>query len=172
MLSSAGEAESGQTLGEVVVQGSRIELARMRAQMVVLEQRFFERYNALNPIDDFDVYCNMEMRTGTRVKRQSCRSVYENRAFQREGREYLYFLQTNQIQGGGPATGLTAEPPTLIGTPPTQTAEFEIEARRKEYQQNMIKVTRADPELAELLRVRSELIDRYNKLQKDKFRKN
>jgi hypothetical protein len=172
MVSFAGEAEPNQSLGEVVVQGSRIELAKMRAQMVVLEQRFFERYNALNPIDDFDVYCNMELRTGTRVKRQSCRSVYENRAFEREGREYLQFLQSNAITSGGPVIGLTAEPPMMIGAPPAQTAEFEIGARRKEYQQNMIKVTRADPQLIELLRERSELIQRYNTLQKAKFRRN
>ena len=66
--------------------------------MVMVEDRFYERYNELNPNHDFDTHCHMEARIGTNTKRRYCRAVYQERAQQKEGQEYAEALK-NMNQG-------------------------------------------------------------------------
>ncbi|MDR2216180.1 MAG: hypothetical protein LBE59_10125, partial [Nevskiaceae bacterium] len=50
-----GVTTSQEELDQVIVRGGPKALAALRQEMVRVEDNFFERYNELNPIDDFDV---------------------------------------------------------------------------------------------------------------------
>ena len=150
-----GQEES---LDEVVVEATRTKLAQMRQQMVQLEDRFFERFNELNTIDDFDTHCYMEARVGTRFERRYCRAVYESKAFRVEGQEYLKQLAS-------------ITDPTPKAWAPPDPVIMAIEARRKDYQKNMLEVTSRHPELVELARERYEMGKRYEDTRRKVFGK-
>jgi len=148
-------------LDEVVVEGSRTQLAEIRQQMVALEDRFYERYNALNANDLFDIYCHESVRTGTVIRRRSCRAVYESRAHETEGRQHLHALQHAIRKPGEPESAMEWVAP--------QPAIVAIEAQRKRFRHTMLQVTSDNPELVELLRQRAELSERYEKVRRDAF---
>lgn len=153
-------AESDQDdLDEVVVQGSRALLDNMREELRQLEERFYLRYNELNTIEEFDVHCRFEARTGTRLPRHSCTAVFEDDAKREEGVDALGVIQ--YMRGYGTTGLLKSSPPP----PPT----IKIEARRSAFQKNMKAVVGSDRELIVLLQKRAELIRRYEAVRLDIF---
>lgn len=138
-------------LDEVTVNGERVKIEAMRKEIVQLEDRFYDRYNELNTIDDFDIHCIEEARTGTRFIKRSCRAVYQERAFAEEGQAAFKVLQRFREKG----------PAVADGGPPVP-ASLTIERRLPEYRKNLEAVTRSDPELARLLEDRSKLIEQYD----------
>ncbi len=124
--------------------------------MVLVEDRFYERYNELNPNHDFDTHCHMEARIGTNTKRRYCRAVYQEREQQKEGQAYAEALKN-----------MNQEPPQPW-VPPTPPA-IKIEAWRKDYQNNIRNVVKKNPELIEMLRERYELGQRYAASQRKIF---
>jgi hypothetical protein len=160
-LAFAANAEAAQeqkdSLDTVVVEGRLHQLEALRNEMVLVEDKFYEQYNALNPVRDFDTHCYVESRTGTRTKSRYCRAVYQERAFEREGQDYSEALKT--MMGG-------AEVQPWV--PPTPSTVM-IEARRKDYQQNIRSVVKSHPELIELLRQRYELGQRYEATRRSLF---
>lgn len=167
----AAAAASGQeeSLDQVVVEGGRVKLSAMLKELAEIEDTFFERYNDLNTNDDFDVYCAMETRAGTLIRRRSCRAVYMSNALESEGMEYALFLRNNTSPTAGPP-GTVPTPPPVRGNPPPPSL-LAIEGRRKEYQQNLIEVVRRNPELAELLQDHNDLLKQYEALRRKAFRK-
>jgi hypothetical protein len=141
---------SDHPLDEVLVEVPRGKLLQ---EMVKLEDRFFDRYNELNPNDDFDTHCQTEARVGTRLERRYCRAVYVEKALMTEGHDHLEARKKMM----DPANATLAEQPWAPPVPPT----LEIVARHKDYQQNMRDVVRRHPELVELLRARYDLGMRY-----------
>jgi hypothetical protein len=161
--------EQNDSLDTVVVEGRLHQLEKLRDEMVLVEDRFYQRYNALNPVRDFDTHCYIESRTGTRTKSRYCRAVYQERAFEREGQDYAEALKTmlDQSDVGDPSrpAANVANRPWVPPTPST----VMIEARRKEYQQNIRDVVKSHPELIELLRQRYELGQRYEATRRSLF---
>ncbi len=148
VAASAATPDRKDALDEIVVESTRARLNKMLQEMVQLEDRFFDRYNELNTNDDFDMHCFSEARVGTRLNRRYCRAEYMSKALETEGRDYLRALPSYTD-------------PTAAAWAPPLPAIMMIEARRKEYQQNMREVTRRNPELVRLLRERYELGKRY-----------
>jgi hypothetical protein len=126
--------------------------------MVLIEDKFYERYNKLNPNHDFDTHCQVEVRIGTNVKRRYCRAVYQDKAFEREGRDHLIAMQKMDDGAGNAQPWMPPAPATVM-----------IEARRKEYQQNIRNVVTRNPELVEMLRQRYELGQRYEATRRKVF---
>jgi hypothetical protein len=149
-----------ESLDTVVVEGRLHQLETLRNEMVLVEDRFYERYNALNPVRDFDTHCYIESHTGTRTKSRYCRAVYQDKAFTREGQDYAEAMKT--MLGDGD----TADPKPWV--PPTPSTVM-IEARRKDYQNNIREVAKRNPELIELLRQRYELGMRYEATRRSLF---
>ena len=85
----------------MVVEGSLSPLETLRNEMVQVEDRFFERYNALNTNHDFDVHCDMERASGTNIKHRHCRMATRSRRSAREGRDYLEAMK-NMDDGAVP----------------------------------------------------------------------
>lgn len=149
-------AEDTQQLDEVVVEATRARLVAMRDELVRLEDRFYERYNELNTVKDFDVHCHQEARIGTRLERRYCRAVYEDKALGAEAQDYYLFqmrlMQDPPIAGGPP-------PPALMAT----------EARKNDFRRNMVKVTGMHPELLDILRERAEVAELYEAARRQIF---
>jgi hypothetical protein len=155
-LAAAQSSDEG-PLDTVVVEGTRSELDHLRQQMVLIEDKFYERYNQLNPNHDFDTHCHIEARVTTRITRRYCRAVYQEQAQEREGQDHSEAMK-KMINGRGFDANGEALP--LPWVPPAPAA-IVIEARRKEYQQNIRDVVNHNPELVEMLRERYELGQRY-----------
>jgi hypothetical protein len=149
----AAPADEPANLDEVTVNGERVKLDALREQIVQLEDQFYDRYNELNPIADFDVHCIEEARTGTRLIKRSCRAVYQEKALAEEGQAAFKVIQqmrnTQRSESGPPVSA------TLV-----------IQERLPEFQKNLEEVTRKHPELAGLLEKRGKLIEKYEAAQK------
>jgi hypothetical protein len=166
---AAISASDDPPLDVVVIQSQRARLVDLRKQLVQLERRFFDRYNELNELDDFDVNCVQEARTGTHLKGRSCRAVYQEKALQDEGQEITRYRQFIDDQvSKGPPGGSGAREPNVAGPPPLP-ANIAIEARRREYQRNMLEVARRDPQLAGILSERGKLLQRYDATRRQLF---
>ncbi|MET0279671.1 MAG: hypothetical protein ABW278_00915 [Steroidobacteraceae bacterium] len=152
------------TLDEVKVEAARIKLSEMRRELVRMEDEFYARYNELNGRDEFDVHCAEEARIGTQLRRRYCRAVYESEAMENEGSSYAELLQrTIPVPPSGGSDG-----PATADGPPVP-AMLAIEAKRPDFRKNMLSVTRAHPELARLLKTRSELAKRYESTRRKSF---
>lgn len=125
-------------LTEVEITAERASLSEMHAQILRLENQFYARYNQANPNHQFDVIlCRSLKYTGSHVDRRSC----------------------------GPATALV-KMPYLDALPRLPDLSFTVETPKnpeqlRAYQQNMVDVVRKHPELLELIKERSELVERY-----------
>jgi hypothetical protein len=146
------------SLEEVIVTTTTLKDLQQRIDR--LEDAFYERFNALNAVRDFDTYCHEEARVGTRIARRYCRAVYVDNALEKEAQDYAVFLQRSS-----PSTGRGGKTPPVIGGPPVP-ALIEVEARKEAYRQNLRDVVGAHPELLELLVERSRLGDRYEALRR------
>lgn len=151
------------TVDEIVVCGSRAQLEQLRDGIVKLEDRFFELYNELNTVPEFDIRCRVEARTGTRIELRACRPVFEERAQEEEGQQALQMRQYihDQLNAKNPN-------PRISGSPPAPPLLF-IEARRPAFRQNMRSVVARDERLASLLQERDTLIKRYDNVRREIF---
>ena len=61
---------------EVVVRGRR--LADFRAELQAARVRVYDLFNELNSDDAFDVHCQLEDGTGTRMRQQTCRPQFKD----------------------------------------------------------------------------------------------
>lgn len=158
-LPALAAAPAGQDadLDEVTVSGERVRIDAMRRQLVQLEDRFYERYNELNTVDDFDIHCIEEARTGTRFIKRSCRAVYQEQALAEEGQAAFRILQRSRENG-----------PVVSDSSPPVPASVTILRRLREYQKNVEAVARRDPELRRLLEERGKLVERYEAALKGK----
>jgi uncharacterized protein YdcH (DUF465 family) len=138
-------------IDEVTVHGERVKIEAMRRQIVQLEDRFYERYNELNSVDDFDIHCIEEAKTGTRLIKRSCRAVYQEQALAEEGQAALRILQRFREQG-----------PAVADRGPPIPATVTIERRLPEYKKNVEEVALRDAQLTRLLEERAKLIERYD----------
>lgn len=151
----AGESEA---LDEVVVAGSLDELNRLRDTLMELEDRFYERFNQLNNLDDFDTHCHLEARIGTLIKRRYCRAVFQDEAYAREGQEYAQYRFASESNPY----------PVAPGSPPVP-AYVAMQARMEDYRDNMRKVVRSNPELLDLLRKRHDVEKQYETARRSAF---
>jgi hypothetical protein len=160
---AAADGDDG-PLDELVVRGLRTRLSELRREVVELEERFYSRYNELNEIDDFDVHCGEEAPTGTLIVKRACEPVYASNAIRQEavgGLQARQFIQEQFTNG--------SKNPISMGGPPVQ-AVTAIEIRRADFQANLKRVVTRDRALAELLRQRTEALQRYDAVRRQLWR--
>ena len=61
---------------ELIVRGRR--LADFRAELEAARVHVYDLFNALNSDDAFDVHCQIESTTGTRLRQQTCRPQFKD----------------------------------------------------------------------------------------------
>jgi hypothetical protein len=148
---AAAPSTSKTDLDEVTVNGERVKIEALREEIVRLEDKFYDRYNELNKIDDFDIHCIEEARTGTRFIKRSCRAVYQEQALADEGQAAFKILQRLREKG-----------PTVSDSGPPVPASVTIERRLPDYKRNLEEVARRNPELTKLLEERARVIEKYD----------
>jgi len=155
---AAAPAGAKTELDEVTVSGERVKIEALRREIVQLEDRFYDRYNELNTVEDFDIHCFEEARTGTRFIKRTCRAVYMERAFAEEGQAAFRILQ--RFREGGPA---------VADSGPPVSATLVVQRRLPEYKKNLEAVARKDAELTRLLEERGRLVEQYDAALKNIF---
>lgn len=153
--SPAGQKE----LDEVLVQGHTVQLNKLRDEIREAEDAFYDRYNDLNTVRDFDVRCRFEAPTGTRLEYRKCYVVFEEDALGEQGQEAIRIRQSLQTPGK------TSAGPIMTGPPPDPT--IRTMARRPQFQKHMQEIVSRDPELGRLLQKRAELAKRYETLRRE-----
>jgi hypothetical protein len=132
-------------IAEVEITAERARLSEMRAQIARLESQFYARYNQANTHHQYDVIVCRDLKyTGSHVDRRYC----------------------------GPAVALVRMP--YLESPPPVDFAVSIETPKdpdqlRAYQQNMVAVVREHPELLELIKKRSELVERYRAAQRQEI---
>ncbi|MET0279672.1 MAG: hypothetical protein ABW278_00920 [Steroidobacteraceae bacterium] len=154
-FAAAPDPEDG-PLEELVVEGDRVKLSTMRADLEHLEDRFYDRYNQLNAKDEFDVHCARETRAGSRLERRYCLAAFERDALAVEGISYHRYLLAccdMSVPKGTPvAPSATQSNPVIVA----------ISARRPAFQKNLAEVTKDHPELLGILEQRGKALKQYD----------
>lgn len=149
-------SRSEESLDEVMIIARLSRLSDMRREIDRLEDRFYARYNRLNAVDDFDVLCRSEAPIGTRLKKRSCRAIYQEAAIRDEGRDGFQIRQNVQDQLANGSSD-----PVMPGSPPVP-ALMAIQARVTDFRQNMRDLVSRHAELAQILEERARKIERFN----------
>jgi hypothetical protein len=83
---------------EVIVRGRRPE--QLRVEIERAENAFYERFNAVNSDDEYDIVCRYQAVTGSRVPRRICEPEYELAAQAQAGQQEVLGLQGSAFGGG------------------------------------------------------------------------
>jgi len=150
----SAEPPEQKDLDEVVVQGSAVQLNKLRDEIRETEDLFYDRFNELNTVRDFDVHCRFEEPTGTRLEYRKCYVVFEEDALEEVGQEAIRIRQFHESSKTG----------VITGPPPDPT--IKTSARRPLFQKHMKEIVSRDPELTRLLNERQELTERYEALRR------
>lgn len=153
----AAEPAVQKDLDEVLVQGSAVQLRKLRDEIREAEDLFYARFNELNTIRDFDVHCRFVEPTGTRLEYRKCYAVFEEDALEEEGQEAIRIrqFQVSSMRG------------VVTGPPPDPT--IKTSARRPLFQKHMKEIVGRDPQLMQLLETRTQLTGRYDALRREIF---
>ncbi|HVZ36167.1 MAG TPA: hypothetical protein VG963_27255 [Polyangiaceae bacterium] len=93
-----GQAASPPDVGdEVIVQGRNFATLRLEVQRA--EQALYDRFNAINSNDDFDITCDYEVLTGSRIPRRVCRANFWRKAEANAAHEAVLGLQGSSSFG-------------------------------------------------------------------------
>lgn len=92
-----GDEDNADPIDEIIVMGAR-SLLRLRHELTVAEDDFFDKYNMLNEDDRYDIICKDEVHTGSRIPVRECISRVI-----REGR--IAATQNSIGLGSGPVGG-------------------------------------------------------------------
>jgi hypothetical protein len=76
---------------EIIVLGRTLPALRLEIERA--ENAVFDRFNALNKSDDFDIHCTMEIATGTHIPQRVCAPVFLRDAQARAGTDTVLGLQ-------------------------------------------------------------------------------
>jgi len=194
-VAHAAESATGSDapVDQVIVQGTRADLVKLAQQVLMAEERFYQRYNEINTKRVYMVRCYNEAPTGTRFKQKYCKPVYENEADATEARDFMLALGRGAsagstssggvasagVMGGGGGSGSGGSSGFATGAQATSTAGnasisgggtvasfIEIETNRPDFQKNIIEVSSKSPELTKLLKEHAEAVRRYEALYK------
>lgn len=142
----------GAQLDEVYVVGKK--LREMEREVVKAEDRFYQRFNALNTNDDFDIHCRMDKATGTLIPQRQCSIKFLEDAGAIDAREFLMGLTT-----GTSARGVNAPLAALVP---------QWVQRREEYRQTAKALLEKDPELLAMGTEWVRLQAQYERVRKER----
>jgi len=89
---------------EIIVRGKTPPALRLEIERA--ENAVYERFNAINSTDDFDIHCTLEIATGTHIPQRVCAPVFLRNAQATAGKDRGRELQgfgsagSEQIQAG------------------------------------------------------------------------
>ena len=137
---------------EVVVRGRRV--GELRLEVELKRERAYEIFNELNSNDDFDVSCDQENTSGTRLRRHVCRAQFENRISSDTAKEYMStlfslcqpnaegFLDTQACMFSGPGASAKGA---------AQGVEGQLPGKREQMTEEIFRVARENDEFAQAI---------------------
>jgi hypothetical protein len=137
-----------QALEEIVVSGDRT-LSAARQAIVEAENRFYDRWNALNTERQYDITCRPYTPTGTRLSTRVCQPRFVEESTQAEAARLL------QITNGSYMSGSDAPRQALLVA---------------ELKRRTLEMVNKDPDLKRALLERARLEQHYEALRKEKFK--
>jgi hypothetical protein len=149
---------------EVIVRGRR--LADFRAELEAAQLRVYSLFNDLNSDDAFDVRCQTEDSTGTRLRQQNCRPQFVDDISTDAGKAWVNGLEdrcpggmTQDCIFGNPGAASQARSAALAeeGHQPTM---------QKRFADEMARVVRDHPEMQQAL-LDYEAVERAYKAARD-----
>jgi len=130
------------------VRGRR--LSELRGDVQIARARAYGIFNEINSSDDFDVYCHDESRSGTRVPQQVCRARFEDRISSRAAQDYI-----SALKWVCPPAGVTSEcifsDASSVGISAAQGAESEAPLRRKQMNEEIMRLANNDDRFAQAI---------------------
>jgi hypothetical protein len=154
---AASSTEKLSQLDQIDVYADRT-LSQLRRDLVEAEDRFYAEYNELNDNDEFDVNCQRDPRTGSRLVLRICRAAYQEEAIRESSREGLEMQQRFQDECRNGACSAPRTPPVPAGVT--------ILAREPEFKRNMRSVVSRSRVLRRLLKERAEAQARLEAAQR------
>jgi hypothetical protein len=147
---AAAPGESG-ALDEVTVTGKK--LSQLQHEVIEAEDSFYQRFNALNTQDEFDIHCQMERETGTIIPHRQCRVRFLVDAAAEDGQDFHRGLTT-----AAAARGVNTTVAAL---------QMQWSRRREEYRQTARALLQKDPELRALAARWLQLREQYDRARKE-----
>jgi hypothetical protein len=144
---------SADWLDEVAVDGQR--LVDLRAAVIASQDRFYELYNQLNDIEEFDIVCADMTPVGRLITRRACATKAFHAAQREEAIDLWTAMWMNESNGNGNISRSQVGPPSVT-----------LAARTGEYKANMLGIMRRNPKLQSLALDAAETEARYRSLQK------
>jgi hypothetical protein len=136
--SSAATSAPGQSKQEVIVAAHREKLRELTRDLAKAEDSFFNAYNRVNTIREFDVHCDVVTPTGTLFSSRECTPRFAQDAKEDEAKATLEAF-TGGIAGG------------LVAIPHGMTANEVINVKYSDYKKHLAEVVTKDPELRKML---------------------
>lgn len=136
-----------QNTEEVIVRGRRI--AELRVEIEQARIRAYDIFNEINSDDDFDVRCQDESRSGTRMPQQVCRARFEDRISSRAGQEYIGALKW--VCREGLTQDCIFSEGSSYGISAAQGVEGEAPLKRQQLKQEIARLANENDEFAQAI---------------------
>jgi hypothetical protein len=136
--SSAATSAPGQSKEEVIVTAHREKLRELTRDLAKAEDSFFNAYNRVNTIREFDVHCDVVTPTGTLFSSRECTPRFAQDAREDEAKATLEAF-TGGFSGG------------QIAIPHGMTANEVINVKYSDYKKHLLEVVTKDPQLRKML---------------------
>jgi hypothetical protein len=147
--SSAAASAPGQSKQQVIVAAHREKLRVLTHDLVKAEDAFFNAYNRVNTIREFDVHCNVVTPTGTLFSHRECTPRFAQDAKADEAKTTLEAF-TAGINGG------------FVPIPHGMVANEVINVKYSDYKKHLVEVVTKDPELRKMLQDYDVLKKQYD----------
>jgi hypothetical protein len=179
----AASPDPAAPVDQVVIQATRAKLVKLEKEVLLAQQRFYERYNELNTKRDYAMKCYNEADTGSRFKKTYCQPVFANKAQEEQARRAVQYLgssstaATSSSAAASMHAGATTGMGGVAGAANSGEAQegsagassgrtgapaiMAVEGSQSDFQENMIELTRKDPELMKRLNKHAELVREY-----------
>ena len=148
-------ASSAQIQDEIIVEAHREKLSQLRVQIAKSEDAFFDAYNHLNTVREFDVHCGIETALGTHISKRECRPEFVDDAREtatEDSLDSLLALGDGRLE---PARGPGANQLT--------------DEKLHDYRQHLLELASKDAGLRKMLKEYDALRKHYEAVRKEKL---
>jgi hypothetical protein len=147
-LATATSADgAASTLGTVVVEGRRATLTELKLEIDRLDDAFYERFNELNTVPEYETHCFLHAPLGTRIQKRYCHPVFVDAARREVASMVLQSVTSGSGVDGGGAVQISLQAVS--------------EHERSKYLKHLIETTLRHPELLSLREQRAKVIRDY-----------
>jgi hypothetical protein len=147
--STAATSAPDQSKKQVIVTAHREKLRVLTHDLAKAEDAFFNAYNRVNTIREFDVHCNVVTPTGTLFSHRECTPRFAQDAKADEAKTTLEVFTAGRRNG-------------YVPIPHGMMANEAINVKYSDYKKHLVEVVTKDPELRKMLQDYTVLKKKYD----------